>query len=113
MYIVSDAIFGTAGVLSVTLHIVDLVKYRICCIRSSVTRCTLVTVIYLNRMCQYGLHAVLWSHIILMLLFVAKPRSTAILLCPSVALYNDLADIVFDGVGLQGFKSWANAFLLA
>ena len=31
----------------------------------------------------------------------------------SVSLWNDLADPVFDGVGLAGFKSRANAFSLA
>ena len=31
----------------------------------------------------------------------------------SVFLWNDLSDPVFDGVGLAGFKSRANAFLLA
>ena len=31
----------------------------------------------------------------------------------SVSLWNDLANRVFDGVGLAGFKSRANAFLLA
>ena len=31
----------------------------------------------------------------------------------SVSLWNDLADSVFDGVGLAGFKSMANAILLA
>ena len=31
----------------------------------------------------------------------------------SVPLWNDLADAVFDGVGLAGFKSRANASLLA
>ena len=31
----------------------------------------------------------------------------------SVSLWNDLSDLVFDGVGLAGFKSRANAFLLA
>ena len=31
----------------------------------------------------------------------------------SVSLWNDLSDTVFDGVGLAGFKSRANAFLLA
>ena len=31
----------------------------------------------------------------------------------SVSLCNDLANPVFDGVGLEGFKSRANAFLLA
>ena len=29
----------------------------------------------------------------------------------SVSLWNDLSDPVFDGVGLAGFKSRANAFL--
>ena len=31
----------------------------------------------------------------------------------SVSLWNDLADLVFDGVVLEGFKSTANASLLA
>ena len=31
----------------------------------------------------------------------------------SASLWNDLSDPVFDGVGLAGFKSRANAFLLA
>ena len=31
----------------------------------------------------------------------------------SVSLWNDFSDPVFDGVGLAGFKSRANAFLLA
>ena len=31
----------------------------------------------------------------------------------SVSIWNDLSDPVFDGVGLTGFKSRANAFLLA
>ena len=31
----------------------------------------------------------------------------------SVSLWNDLNDSVFDGVGLAGLKSRANAFLLA
>ena len=30
----------------------------------------------------------------------------------SVSLWKDLSDLVFDGVGLAGFKSRANAFLL-
>ena len=34
-------------------------------------------VLYLCHMCQYGLHAVIWSHIcILMSLLAAEPRST-------------------------------------
>ena len=76
-------------------------------------------VLYLHvPMCQYGLHAVLWSYIvILMHLLAAAPRSTAEPLFPShVSLWNDLADPgdpVFNGVGLASFKSRANAFLLA
>ena len=31
----------------------------------------------------------------------------------SVSLWNDLSDPVFDGVGLAGFKSRANSFLLS
>ena len=31
----------------------------------------------------------------------------------SVSLWNDLSDLVFDGVGLVGFKTRANVFLLA
>ena len=38
-------------------------------------------------------------------------RGTFILL--SVSLWNDLANTIFDGVGLVGFKSKVNAFLLA
>ena len=38
-------------------------------------------------------------------------RRTFVLI--SVSLWNDLADLVLDGVGLAGFKSRENAFLLA
>ena len=56
-------------------------------------------VLYLGRMCQCGLHVVLWSHIGILIRFLAaEPRSTFIPL--SVSLRNDLADPVFDGVGL-------------
>ena len=41
----------------------------------------------------------------------SKYRRTFIPL--SVSLWNDLANPVFDGVGLAGFKSRANAFLSA
>ena len=60
------------------------------------------------------LHAAL-SHIgSLLRLLAAEPRSIARLLFPlTVSLRNDLSDPVFDGVGLAGFKSRANAFLLA
>ena len=51
------------------------------CIRH---RGTLLTVLYLDRMCQCVLHAVLWSHIgTLMHLLAAEPHSIAGLLFPS------------------------------
>ena len=49
----------------------------------------------------------------LMCLLTAEPLSIAGLLFPfSVSLWNDLSDPIFDGVGLTGFKSRANAFLM-
>ena len=60
---VSGARFLTGVCLSVTLHVVDLWQYCVCCIRSGITRCTHVMVLYLHLKCQCGLHAVLWSHI--------------------------------------------------
>ena len=47
-------------------------------------RCTRLMVLYLNRWCQCGLHAVLQSHIgTLMRRLAVEPRSTAVLLLPS------------------------------
>ena len=84
---VSGALFLTEGVfecdiaLSVTLLIVDPWQFCVCFIRSGVTRCIVVMVLYLDRMCQCGLHAVLWSHIdTLMNRLAAEPRSIAGLL---------------------------------
>ena len=58
--------------------------YLVCCIGSGVTRCTLLMVLYLDRICQCGLQAVLWFHIvILMRRHSAEPRSTTGLLFPS------------------------------
>ena len=68
---------------------------------------------YLYRVCQCVLQLMLWSHIgILMGLFTAEPRWTAGLLFPSQYLWNDLRDLVLDDVGLVGFKSRADVFLL-
>ena len=66
------------------------------------------------RVTRTALHAVLWSHIgILMRRIAAEPCSTAgLLFSPLMSLWNDLADPIFDVVGLAGFKSRANAFLL-
>ena len=52
-------------------------------IRSGVTQCTFLMVLYLDLMHQCGLHVVLWSHIsTLMLHLAAEPCSTAGLLFP-------------------------------
>ena len=50
--------------LSVTLLIIDPWQSCVCLIRSGVTQCTLLMVLYLDHMCQCGLHVVLWSHIV-------------------------------------------------
>ena len=42
---------------------------------------------------------------------ISQYRRTFVIL--SVSLWNDLNDTVIDGVGQAGFKSRANAFLLA
>ena len=47
---------------------------------------------------------------ILMHLLAAEPRSIPGLLFSSQCLWNNLADPVFDGVRLVGFKNRANAF---
>ena len=55
-----------------------------------------------GRMCQCGLPAVLWLRIGTLIIRTFIPLS--------VSIWNDLANPVFDGVGLAGFKSRANAF---
>ena len=68
------------------------------------------------RMCQCGLHAVLWSQTcILMRLLTAESRSTAGLLFPSQCLCGTIMPTLYSmhGVGLEGFKSRANALSLA
>ena len=69
------------------LPIVDLWQCCVCCTRSGVTRSTHVMAIYLCLMCQSGLHAVLWSHIgILLRLPAAELRTTTGLLFSSQSL---------------------------
>ena len=63
------------GCVSVTWLIVDPWQSFLCFIRSEVIRCTLLMVLYLDRISQCGLHAVLWMHRL-----TAEPRSTAGLL---------------------------------
>ena len=78
----------------------------VCFIRSGVTRCTLLLVLSLDRMCQRGLHAVLWSHIgTLIHRLAAEPWSTAGLLfpfrCPSRTSLLTPFSMVWDS-GFQG-----------
>ena len=95
--------------LSETILIVDLWQSSVCFIRTGVTLCALLIVLYLERLCQCGLHTVLWSHIgTLMHCLTAEPCSTVGLLFPSRCPSGTI-----DGVGLPGFKSTANASLLA
>ena len=77
---VSGARFLTGGVFECDIFH----RPVVCLIRSGVTRCTLLMVLYLDRMCQCGFHAVLWSHIgPLMHRLAAEPCSPAGLLFPS------------------------------
>ena len=69
--------------LNVIFLIVDPWQSCVCFIRSGVIRCTLLMALSLDRMCQDGLHAVLWLHIgTLMHSLAAEPCSTAGLLFP-------------------------------
>ena len=84
-----------------TLLIVDPWQYCECCIRSGVTRCTLLMVLYQDRICQCGLHAVIWSHIgSLMRLLAIEPRSSEGPLfpsqCPSGTILLALYSMVWD-----------------
>ena len=111
---VSDASFLTGGVfwvLPCSSPISGSIMYAI---RSGVTQCTLFMVLYLCRMCRCGLHAALIAH----RYAYAPPRCrtsnySRTIVPLSVFLWNDLGEPVFDGVGLVGFKSRANALFLA
>ena len=81
---VRGARFDLGVCLSVTLVIVDPWKSIVFFIRSGVKLCNLLMVLYLDRMCQCGLDAVLWSHIgTLMHRLAAEHCSIAGLLFPS------------------------------
>ena len=83
-----------------TLLIVDPWQSFVCFIRSGVKLCTLL-VLYLDHMCQCGLHPVLWSHIgTLMHRPAAEPGCTAGLLflsrCPYGMILLTLYSMVLD-----------------
>ena len=66
-----------------TLHIVALWQYYVCCAGSGVNRCTLFVVLFLCRMCRCALRAELcWDIGSLIRLLAAEPRSIALLLFP-------------------------------
>ena len=67
-----------------TFLIADPWQPCVCFIRLGATRCTFLMVLFLDRMCQCGFHAVLWSHIgTLMHRLAAEPCSAVELLLPS------------------------------
>ena len=60
-------------------------------------------VLYLGRMCQCGLHAVLWSHIgTQRVLLAADPRRPAGLLFLGQYVCGTILESVFDVDGLAG-----------
>ena len=98
---VSGAGFQLGECLGVALLIVDPWQSCVCFIRSGVTRCTLLIVLSLDRMCQRGLHAVLWLHnVTLMHSLAAEHCSTAGLLfsfrCPSGTILLAPFSMVWD-----------------
>ena len=98
---VSGARFLTGVCLSVTLLIIDPWQSCVCFIRSGITRCTLLMVLYLDHICQCRLHAVLWSYIgTLIHRLAAEPRSTSGLLfssrCPSGTILLTPYSMVWD-----------------
>ena len=98
---VSGARFLTGGVFECDIAHRRSVAALCLLIRSGVTSCTLLMVIYLDRMCQCGLQAMLWSHIgTLMHRRATKHRSTAGLLfpprCPSGTILLTAYSMVFD-----------------
>ena len=95
--------FQLVACLTVIFSIVDLWQCCVCCTRSGVTRCIHFVALYLCLCASLGYT---WYFDPISVYF-----RTFISL--SVSLCNDLVDPVFDGVGLAGFKSRSNAFLLA
>ena len=99
----SVAQFLTGVCLSVTLHIVDIWQHCVCCIRSGLNGGLYVPV------------RVTWGALVAHHYTYASPSCKTLQYCRtfiplSVSLRNDLADSMFDGVGLAGFKSRAILF---
>ena len=103
--VVSGALFLTGGVFECDLLIVDPWQYCVSCIRSGAIRCTLLMMLFLDRMCQCGLHAVLWAHIgSLMRFLAAEPRCTAWPLFLSQCHSRTILLALYSMVGTGGFQ---------
>ena len=77
------------------------------------TWCTLLMVLYLDRMCQCGSHAVLWSHIgTRMHRLAAEPCGTAGLLFPSGCPSGTILLPSFRWCGTGGFKEQPQCFFI-
>ena len=95
--------FLTGGVgLSVTLHIVDLWQYYICCTRSGVTRCPLFLVLYLFGLVRVRCGALIEHQYTYESPHCITSQYSTTFIPVSVPLWNDLGDPLFDGVGLMG-----------
>ena len=108
-----------------TFLIVDPWQSCVCFIRSCLTRCTLLMVLYLDHICQCSgricgatracvtvrPHAVFWSHIgTLMHCLAAEPCSTAGLLFPS--LCPSLTVLLTSYCGTVGFQEQGQCFFI-
>ena len=102
--------------LSVIMLIIDLLQNRLV---AGVTRCHLIMVHYLCRICKCGLHAVLWSHIgTFMCRIAAVPQNfffSSHCLCGTifVTVYLVAWDWwVLSGLGLVGSRvKWSTVFI--
>ena len=111
---VSGDIFLNGGVFE--CDIAHRLSVAVLCMQHKIS-CNLISchhgahlmVLYLDNMCQCGLHAVLRLQICILMHHLSVPRLIYPSQCPSGMILLTL----YDGVGLAGFKSKVNAFLLA
>ena len=101
-----------------TLHIVHLWQYYLWCIRSGVTDAPYYGVLpvpYCPASYTMWLHSLLGSFIGILTRLLAAGLAVPLdfYLFPSQCLWNDLADPVYDGVGLAGFKTMVIVFILS
>ena len=105
--------FSLGVYLSVTFLIVDQWQSCVCFIRSGVTPCTLLIVLYLYVPVRVTLGALVAHRYTYAPPHYRTLQYSRTFIPFSVSLWNDLDNPVFYGVGLAGFKSSANASLLA